>query len=573
MNDLKPTTIIFILLGFAAILGVRFWAEGEAGAIRGPQHLVVSPDRTLYLQVDHQLVGLSNRDRLTRRYDVKQLSSNHFAGAFDFFSNGDLLFRRGTMELSGINGLLAFLRLPNQTDIAASSNEEGLARCNLKAMHCERFGDGSIDANQAHQILIDRRDDTVYLADTSRFVLYKFDSQGQLLAKQDRGFWFPNEMYLNDDGLWLVDTNYMAFKLLHTDTERFGKTVRMFSLRSRDAKYPTKEWPLAAIRVRSEWWAILLDNGMRDGVVYRFSEDGKPIAPLSLPVDADPIDLSLRDGVVYISDYSRFAVYRFDQDGDYLGNIDDPELTAILQPLKNKADIYRIISNAALVVFGFALVVGFAVAIWFEKYGPPKERRAQLTRTAVPPSRVSMKRQPSRPVAGNVVWTNADARSTLLRSFLAVATVIIGVALYVLQDVSLGEHFSMHAFSALSVVGLLSYVFFQFKRTRLGVSGRLLIIERGNRKEIGMGKEIVYSGNHVGIGNLIVYLGIPPFYFFDRKIVEEKIYPLLANARNVSPRELQDLVLNRPQARKFLWVMLFVVVALGILALAFAHIL
>jgi hypothetical protein len=175
-QNVNPVLAVFIIGVALTLLGGKFWAQQQALHVGGPDQMQYDPKGHLFIHVSDTLYELSPSGEWVQEYDLNNLGMAHLVGNFAFFSNGDLLIRRGKYNPGFLDGLLAFLRIRNTKPPISKDGYEGLVRCRLNTMQCTPFGNSGVDFDFAFHMNIDRESDTVYIADTSRHMLRKYDA-------------------------------------------------------------------------------------------------------------------------------------------------------------------------------------------------------------------------------------------------------------------------------------------------------------------------------------------------------------------------------------------------------------
>ncbi|MGB5626980.1 MAG: hypothetical protein WBM61_14695, partial [Woeseiaceae bacterium] len=245
-------TLVIVLTILA--LGVWVWGSGEAKKIGGPAELRMGPNGHLYIQIHNQLLEHDADGVFLRQHDLGKIGVELVMGAIAFFSNGDILIRRGPDPRSLSDNVRAYQRRSNARSLAPLSAESGLFRCDLEATTCERFGSTGIDFKAAHSIFIDWQTDEVYITDTTRHVLRKYSADGEELSEPVTGFKFPNQLLMQDGQLYVADTNHHQVRILDSRPQSFGKLLKVIDVVPPDASRAGQTWPSHFARVGDEWW-------------------------------------------------------------------------------------------------------------------------------------------------------------------------------------------------------------------------------------------------------------------------------------------------------------------------------
>ena len=148
-----PVIAILVIVGVILSVGVWTWGNGESKAIGGPSELVIDPDGHLFIQIQNQLLEHDQNGIFVARHNLAELGVYDVIGGLAFFSNGDILLRRGGDDRSFIDNFRAYLRWENQRSITPDEPGAGVVRCNLRAKSCVQFGNDAIDFKAAYSVL------------------------------------------------------------------------------------------------------------------------------------------------------------------------------------------------------------------------------------------------------------------------------------------------------------------------------------------------------------------------------------------------------------------------------------
>lgn len=349
MNANVNPVIAALVIGLTiAGIGVWFWASGQAKEIGGPSELLVAPDGHLYIQMQNQLLEHDEIGRFIARHDLSELGVERVIGALDFFSNGDILLRRGPDSRTLLDNIRAFQRKTNSQAITPTTPNTGIARCSLTAKSCSTFGESPIDFQTAYGLFIDRRNDDVYITDTSRHLIRKFSSTGSMVGGPVGGFRFPNDPVLHEGELLIADTNHHRVAIVDPDTQAFGTELGAANVVAGEAQRSRQTWPSDLARIGEHWWVNNMRSSMRDGGIYVFDDAWEYQYRLPLPRDADPIDIRAFNDGVLISDWKNDRVYRFSPDGEALGTFSSTGFNTILTESSQARMQYYLLAYAAV---------------------------------------------------------------------------------------------------------------------------------------------------------------------------------------------------------------------------------
>lgn len=318
----------------------------------------IDREGNLYIHIAGQLFKIDKDQQSATAYDLSSLGVYDLVGDYDFFANGDILIRRGSYNPGLVQGMLMFQRVIDNSEPEPHSPNEGLFRCRLGEGECLRFG--NIDFNSAFHMVIDAENDNVYISDTNRSKIRKYNSEGVQLAVEENEFWFPNHNSLWNQQLVVADTNHHAIKFLDTKTEQFGKVQQQYAVNVPDFGFKT--WVFSFARVGENWWVNNMGNDMAYGSLGVFNDKFKFQHMIDLPKDADPNDIVVFANQVFISDLANNRLYQL----DFQGNLLEPSLPAlvsdVMSSLESKRTIYISIKYLSIVLFVIFILGGFLVA-------------------------------------------------------------------------------------------------------------------------------------------------------------------------------------------------------------------
>jgi hypothetical protein len=363
-SNVHPLVVALVLILTGIAIATWMWGSSAAANIGGPSELKIGPDGHVYVQIQDKLIEHDADGQYLRTHNLPELGIEVFLGSFAFFSDGDILLRRGSDPRSVGDNLRAFQRLTNQQSIDADSPDTGLVRCELDAKRCERFGKRGIDFKAAHGVFIDWKTDEVYISDTTRHVLRKYSADGAALAGPVQGFKFPNQLLIHDGNLLIADTNHHEIRSVDPATASFGELLEKNNVTPALATAAEQTWPSHFARVGKQWWVNNMRNGMNQGGIYLFDDNWRLIRKLNLPEGADPIALVTFGDEVWISDWYGDKVRRFSKAGEPLADLESTGLASILAQSTIERRKFELISYSGIVLILFVLgglaVRGFA---------------------------------------------------------------------------------------------------------------------------------------------------------------------------------------------------------------------
>jgi len=359
-SKVHPLVVVVVLVLTLVAVGIWIWGSGESKAIGGPAELRTDPAGHLYIQVQNQLLEHDADGAFLTRHDLGKLVVETVLGSVAFFSDGDILLRRGPDPRSLSDNVRAYQRLANKRSLVPESPDSGLFRCKLRTSECVLFGTEGIDFKAVHNIFIDWRSDEVYITDTTRHLLRKYSADGEPLAEPVSGFKFPNQLLVHNDRLFIANTNHHEISIVDSRTEYFGKRLGAIDVVPAVASRERQTWPSHIARVGDKWWVNNMRTGMNEGGIYIFDDLGHYDRRVGLPRGADPISVLLFRDEVLVSDWNNDRIYRVSAKGDLLTDFASPGLEQVLEESRTKRRQFEMFGYSGIALF-FFVVVGLLV--------------------------------------------------------------------------------------------------------------------------------------------------------------------------------------------------------------------
>lgn len=359
-SNVHPAIVALVLMLTAIAIAAWTWGSFLAASIGGPAELRSDPGGHHYIQLQNYLVEHDANGDYVKTHDLTAIDVELFLGTYAFFSNGDILLRRGPDPRSFGDNVRAFQRRTNERTIRPETLDSGLFRCDLDNTSCERFGSEGVDFKAAHGIFIDWRRDDVYISDTTRHLLRKYSADGTELTQPIGGFKFPNQLLIHDDQLFVVNTNHHVVEVVSPTTLTFGDRVERLDVVPDVAKSSEQDWPSHLARVGNEWWVNNMQTGMNRGGLYVFDETWRFDRKVDLPADADPISILPVNDEVWVSDWNNDRVRRFAASGRALPDLESEGMETILTASRLERRKYELFSYSGIALIVF-LILGLLV--------------------------------------------------------------------------------------------------------------------------------------------------------------------------------------------------------------------
>ena len=559
---IHPAIVIVVVSLTAIAIATKFWAGGEALKYGGPSQLLSDPQGRVYIQIQNKLLEHTSEGEFVRRHDLGELGIDPLIGAAAFFSNGDILLRRGEDRRSFWDGIAAFQRRENKNDLEPESPGAGLARCNLQTKECTSFANPPVDFKSTIGVTIDTRSDEVYISDTTRHRLRKYSGDGAALGEPMHGFKFPNQLLLHGEQLLVADTNHHQVRIVDPRTGLFGKTLHSIDVVPADAHRVGLRWPAHFARIGDNWWVNNMNTAMRDGGVYLFNNDWQYQRRIPLPEHADPISILPFASGALISDWYNDRVYRVSGMGSLLKDFASPGLEAVLAESREKRTFYRAISWMGYVLLGAVFIGLITKAI----LSP-----APKVAPAAGP-------EPAADFGEELIWFEQDPKvvRSITRSIkfgAAALFTLVALAVYVVASYGNLE-VAVEIGSLVAGMILVFVVIFWITRSTIGTA---IGFERGDlilRNHKGVESrhpisKVVYNESAIATPDMAVLLGKNAMRLYDPAMVKEQILPRLGDAESIPPVKMQRLLfrLQRPHGT------VFILVIVGLAAVVALHLL
>ena len=538
MNSEVHPAIAALVLGLVAVaLAIYTWGSGMAAGLGGPSELVTGPDGHHFVQIQNRLVEHDTDGSYLRTHDLSGLDVEVFLGGLGFFSNGDVLLRRGPDPRSFLDNLRAFQRQTNQDSLTPETTNSGLFRCSLGSGTCSRFGPRGIDLKAAFGVYIDWRSDDVYIADTTRHVVRKYSGDGNELAGPAPGFKFPNQVYLHEGQLLVADTNNHVVRAVDPRAGSFGAVLRSNHVVPAAAQAAGRRWPSHFARVGDQWWVNVMQTAMDQGGIYVFDDSWKYVRSIELPVQADPISILPAGDEVWVSDWNNDRVMRFTNAGQPLPDLESEGLDTILAASRLERQHYRLTSYAGI---AFVVLILLALLVRALAVGMNKNPGADAASTGTS----------DRDGSDEPLYLEPDARalrrmSLLIGAMAVLVLVSIGLAVFVLamhEKLELGAPLLGPVAGLLAIVAIMAWVNRANRGTSIRINGSTVTLRDHNGRESSSPlREVRYDASSIATRDTVVFLGRPMARIYNADDIKERLLPRLQQAQKVSPLQMMHI--------------------------------
>ncbi len=529
----KLKVVIGVIIVILSILsmGTKFWADAEALSFHGPSFMRVTPKGHLAIVIGRTIYVVDKKGLTKQIIDLESVGiQNH--GDFDFFKNGDLLIYHGASEFSFIESIERFLRRKEERQDTPTGNV-GLLRCNNEGKNCEKFSSELPAFHSSFRLNIDRKTDTVYIADTPRFALYKLSEEGGILATKKDGFKFPNQILLHEEKLYVANTNYNAVKIVHAETEKFGEEISSHKTKvSRD-----NIWPSQLLVTQDKWWVMIAGDGMSDGRLQIYNNDWETIYSPKLDIAADPMGIVFFADEILAADWSNFKIYRFDQSGKRMPDFKNKEIDILFNDANQKILFYKSISFYGLIAFIIVVIFGFIAAYKVDRKEAVQVLKAGFYGTPVVNKHESIEQPPG----ADIFWIVNKANrfgSTFFSGVLNCLCILIifsGYIVCLFNEELLS--WAMHA-AMISIAIFITFLYIQWQkiiRVKIGVQGEHLFIDDGCGHVVsGKGKAIRFGQEILVIDDVVAAVKPMNKGLFSTDEYEKYVVPRMHKGQQIS---------------------------------------
>ena len=550
--ELKPRDLLLVLLVFGVLLAGIFRFGAAERAQQGPSLLRLDQQGDLYVVFNEKLFRLSPDGTHAKTYDLPDLGVAELIGGFAFFSDGDVLLRTGDSSPNWYEQILIQLRMRQPTHQTGTPGDR-LARCNLETLACLPLEGFEQTFKRTFRIDIDANDN-IFIADTGREALYWLDANGYRLSQVGSGFRLPNQLVRDGETVVVTNTNRQELTFVSIKGEQFLPAQDWYHLKVDvpEAKQTGEVWPMDLIRVGNEWWVLSQQHNMMYGDVFRFSEDGGYLGQLNLPDEVDPLGLARLGEDIIVADYAGLKLLRFDVRGEPRGELSVPELVIYANEVSAARERYAGYQTMLWALFSIALVAGFAIAIFSHLRGAPEHGISGSVVAA--PSTAQTLSQSDQPTAddADIHWLspgNSFQRQIKLMVGLTIAFVLAGVLVVLSHFGEIAERLeddkALIAFCLglvsllLAPIGLVIVLRKLPANWRIGVVREWIVLRAPLEKvAIGRGQSVGIAPNAIVIDDVAIPTGGRKAPMFDADEWVKWVEPRLTEARKLNALDM-----------------------------------
>jgi len=535
----NPFVALFIIIVFGGLFGFKYYFYQQAVNVPKLNHIKASPSGDIFIRLGEELYDYTPSGELNRIINLTELNiADHFGG-FDFFSNGDILINRDEFLPNFKDRIDTFRREAN-TNQSKPKLGLGLQRCDLTTLTCTLFTDQIPMLQSAFDIFIDTITDDVYIADTSRHHIRKLDNNGNVLAEITSDLAFPNQLWLEDDTLWIIDTNHHQIKAVKADTNTFGTLIE----EHKTTLFDQHIWPSAFTKVANKWWVSISNNAMADAKIVTYSQHWKKGKSLDLDNNADPISLLTLNNKVLITDANQYALYQFDFEGKRLVDFASENKTAgiqsTLQSNKQKAAQLILWSDYCLWAAIALFIPIFIFALFQAKSDDAKKKeQASLVVDQALPESLSIDGE----------WLESKAKFKVLQWFSGIAFVFLiisGIGLII----TFKDKVTIDLIILMAVVPFIFIIMLPIRtlsRLKIGFFNDHVSIETPEGRLISSPyHEIKWNNRAFVISEWVVPIGHPAHSIFPYERLTELLLPRVLESNKLTEKELRKYQWHSP---------------------------
>ncbi|WP_220814526.1 hypothetical protein [Pseudomonas paralcaligenes] len=550
------------LIATLAALSVGLYLLANDARLQADRYgLLREHDGQLLVQFGQHLVWLDREGREQRTLDLGELGIRA-EGDFAVFANGDLLLYHRPGEPGLAHGLTSWLRLQDRHPRPLQAGE-GFRRCNADG--CQPFGRDLPAFDGAFHLLVEPDTQRVHVAHTREFRLYLLDEHGELLARSGTDeLRFPNQLVMRGDQLWLADTNHHRLARVSRDPQDYGRVEESLNFRVSQQH----RWPHQFAWDGQAWWVNAGDRNLANGRVVRLDDEGRVLAELSTTELGDPLAMAWFADSLWLADYDAPRLLRFDRATGALPAAQSATLTRLEAESRAAIEHWQLLSRLGLGGFVLVMLGGLYAAWRLER----EETRAAFQGLRLRPLD-KLIQQPAAPLpAGQTLWLDNRLLRwrpwiflvPLLIAALFCSTLLLPLAVADQPPAITGPVAAMTG-GVLFLLLLTAWLIDSLCRQRVGLRDDEFLIQQSARRQVVVPAErLEYGAQHLLTDDACVALGNGLFLFFDRRQVEQYLYPRLKQARARNPWAAH-LALWRSRHPQLLAGVLVIVVALGML--------
>lgn len=397
----------------------------------------------------------------------------------------------------------------------AHSSARQLLRCEAPLTQCtplsSQLQDNNIDAFAINPV-----DGSLLLADRSTGLLMKVDREGAIAARAE--LTFPEQLAIRlHSGLLLMNSaTAPAISVLRYENNAFGKQLDEILLLPPDAQQAEELRVGDFLWSGDAWWVTLYHPESGRTGLYRFDEEWNFLDQVDLPATTGPLQLINWGQKTLVNDPQRLAIQRISAQGVVEAPFLSAQLETVSAEQQRRARLAEIAWRGALLLCALGAALGLGLGYLQRRralvYQPRREQGAE----------------PLDEHIGALQWVDPVAnRQVLLRrrmtsyALLAIGILLLAVAL----SVGTGQLVAL----LLALGGPAIALLFLSRRSigHIGLLGdRLVLVDHSGLYQLAGGSRVQYRGPFLSIDDVVVYCGGPLLPAFSAHQVQKQVRPL-----------------------------------------------
>ncbi len=555
---LTPKQIALILIPFITLLIGYFWLTSKANEGALPLILKPAANNTVSLPLSTgQIFQFNEHGQLQRQIDTRDLGIKNYHGDLAWINNNEVIVYGGYSGRTLADNLVSFTRTtPNESP----SSQQGLWHCYIEEKQCEPFTHELNTMKHTFHLSYDPAYQHLYLANTNHHIVYRLNLKGELLSKtQDGALKFPNQLRIFANQLWVANTNqhkvsYFALGNDSLEASQGEITIDHLSpcLQRRHPIFDVLSeephcYPNSLAYVDKRIWLGVAKNNMQEAEIQIFSNTGDFIERLdmsqlkhnlNLTYEPDPISFVQLNNFVMFSDLNNRTIYRYDLSLKTWSALSIDALSPLLQQSFEHKQTYTYISYAVMAIFVLCILIGLSIGVK-QQIAQTKESTAQANKIEPSPETPAALPQPP----SNPFWFEKNKKIHHLLLFLgAISVVIIALGAYIVtglkptKQVEFAYHDMLFLVAFLNIIVLFTYVIYTQQSKKLGIAGRLLLVERKKGQTAIAPLEHSFLVNKRGIlvEDVFFPLGTDQLKFLNKEQYKQYLKPRLTQLQTMN---------------------------------------
>lgn len=352
---------IVIILGIAATLWLRVWADHRADSIYGPK-LVAANLQSTYVVMNGHLYHLDRSGAVQNAVSLDSIGFSETPCDMQAIEDGRLL-------------------VGNREERTIYVCDAGLLTCRLfYALPAagDRTEVGRIAEERAFDFYFEVATERLFIVDAvrSEFTIISIPDEKRSLVLDQEDLSLPSAIWVDHKGLArIADTVRQQIIGVATESSQFKSFYTGYPGRSEVARNENY-FPIDLIQgPHKEWWVINAGPRLMRADLLRYDSDGIPRQRIDLPDDAQPASLALFANRLLVADPFLFTLFSVNLEDATVERFGAQPFTDEAVYFKQRADSYRNISSLALICLIIFVLFCF-VLFWKVKHTGREDTRS-----------------------------------------------------------------------------------------------------------------------------------------------------------------------------------------------------